>query len=51
MPTYCVKCRTKRMMQNPALVVLRNRKRPTRATRGTCPVCRTAMFRIHKGVT
>jgi len=48
MPAYCVKCRGKREMQNPAPVVFRNRKRVTRATRGTCPVCRTKMYRIER---
>jgi hypothetical protein len=48
MPAYCVKCKGKRVMQNPTPTVLRSRKRVTHAVRGTCPVCRTAMFRIQK---
>jgi len=44
--SYCVKCKSKRKMQNPVHVLLRNRKRPTRGIRGTCPVCGTAMYRI-----
>ncbi len=46
MSAYCVKCRTKRKMLVPAPVVLRNRKRITRATKGTCPVCGTKVYRI-----
>jgi hypothetical protein len=40
---YCVKCRTKREMQNPQKIIMKN-GRP--ATQGTCPVCGTKMFRI-----
>lgn len=40
---YCVKCRAKREIQNPQRIVMKNGKP---ATRGTCPVCRTAVFRI-----
>ncbi len=43
---YCVKCRKKREIQNPKKVVLKN-KRP--AISGTCPVCKTKVFRIGKG--
>ena len=43
---YCVKCRGHRKMKNPRPVVFRNRKRITRATGGSCPVCGTAMYRI-----
>lgn len=48
MSAYCVKCRARRKMNNPTLVVLRNRKRATRATRGTCHVCGTDMYKIIK---
>ena len=44
---YCVKCRAHRTMRNPRPTVLRNRKRITRATCGTCPVCGTKMCKIH----
>jgi hypothetical protein len=43
MQAYCMKCKAKREMKNPRQVVMRN-KRP--ATKGVCPVCGTAMFRI-----
>lgn len=45
MQAYCMKCRAKREMQNPQQVTLKNR-RP--ATKGTCPVCGTKMFKIGK---
>ena len=45
MEAYCLKCRTKREMQNPAQVTMKNGKS---ATRGKCPVCGTSMYRIGK---
>ena len=45
---YCVKCKSHRIMRSPRPTVLKNRKRPTRATRGTCPSCGTTMFEIHR---
>jgi len=42
---YCVKCRKKQEMQNPQEVTLKNGKP---ATKGTCPVCGTGMYRIGK---
>jgi len=45
MQAYCLKCRQKREMSNPQRTTLKN-GRP--ATQGTCPVCRTKMFRIGK---
>ncbi len=42
---YCMKCRKKVEMRNPARVTLKN-GRP--ATRGVCPVCSTKVFRIGK---
>lgn len=42
---YCVKCRAPRDIQNPTEVTLKN-GRP--ATQGTCPVCKTRVFRIGK---
>jgi hypothetical protein len=43
MEAYCVKCKTKREMKNPAQVTMKNKKT---ATQGTCPVCSTKMFKI-----
>lgn len=45
MEAYCFKCRTKREINNPQAVTLKN-GRP--ATQGTCPVCSTKLFRIGK---
>jgi hypothetical protein len=42
---YCLKCRAKREMRNPQQVTLKN-GRP--ATKGSCPVCGTPMYRIGK---
>ena len=42
---YCVKCRAKRDMDNPTATTLKN-GRP--ACKGTCPTCKTNMFRIGK---
>ena len=42
---YCVKCRAKRDIKNPTRVTLKNKKP---ATKGTCPVCGTKVFRIGK---
>ena len=46
MEAYCLKCRRKREMSNPRAVTMKNGKP---ATSGTCPVCRTKMYRIGKG--
>jgi RNase P subunit RPR2 len=45
MEAYCMKCRTKREIQSPESVTLKN-GRP--ATQGTCAVCGTKLFRIGK---
>jgi hypothetical protein len=45
MEGYCLKCRTKREIQDPVQVTLKN-GRP--ATQGTCPVCSTKITRIGK---
>ena len=45
MTGYCVKCRETREIQNAEQVTMKN-GRP--ATRGTCPVCNTSMYRIGK---
>lgn len=47
MEGYCVKCKAKREMKDPKPVTLKN-GRP--ASKGTCPVCGTAMMRIGKPV-
>ena len=43
MQAYCVKCKTKREVQNPEPVFTSN---GTPATRGVCQVCGTKMFRM-----
>lgn len=43
---YCVKCRAKREIKDPQEVTMKN-GRP--ATKGVCPVCGTAIFRIGAG--
>jgi len=43
MEAYCVKCRTKRTMNNVQQVTLKN-GRP--ASQGVCAVCSTKIFRI-----
>jgi len=43
MEAYCFKCKSKKEMENPKQVVMKN-KRP--ATQGKCPTCGTKMFRI-----
>ena len=40
---YCVKCREKRELKDPQAVTMANGKA---ATRGTCSVCGTAVFKI-----
>ncbi|MFQ5409879.1 MAG: DUF5679 domain-containing protein [Anaerolineales bacterium] len=53
MEAYCVKCKTKREMQSPEATFT---KKGTPATRATCPVCGTTLFRMgktaaHEGMT
>ena len=43
MEAYCVKCKSKREIQSPQAITMKN-GRP--ATSGTCPVCKTKVFRI-----
>jgi ribosomal protein S27E len=43
---YCVKCKAKRLMKGESQVVMKN-GRP--ATKGTCSVCGTKMFKIGGG--
>ena len=44
MPTaYCVKCKATREMVKPTQITMKNGKP---ATAGSCPVCKTKMFRI-----
>ena len=45
MEAYCVKCKTKREIKDPQALFLNN---GTPATRGTCPVCETTLFRMGK---
>jgi hypothetical protein len=45
MEAYCVKCRAKREIQNAQAITMKN-GRP--ATQGSCPVCKTKVFRIGK---
>lgn len=40
---YCVKCKDKRDMKNEENVTMKNGKP---ATKGTCPVCGTGMYKI-----
>lgn len=42
---YCVKCRAKRDVKNPQAVMTEG-NRP--ATKGTCPVCGSTIFRMGK---
>ena len=42
---YCVKCRAKREMSGIKAVTMKNGKP---ASKGTCPSCSTAIFRIGK---
>lgn len=53
MEAYCVKCKTKREIKDPQAVFTDN---ATPATRGTCPVCGTSLYRMgrteaHEGMT
>ncbi len=43
MQAYCVRCKAKREMKNPKPIKMKNGRM---ATKGTCPKCGTAMFRI-----
>ena len=40
---YCVKCKTKREMQDATKITMKNGKP---ATQGTCPVCGTKLTKI-----
>jgi hypothetical protein len=46
MQAYCVKCKTKREIQNAEKVVMKNGRN---AMRGTCPVCGTKLYTFVKG--
>jgi pimeloyl-ACP methyl ester carboxylesterase len=46
MQAYCVKCRQKRVIQNPRKIVTRKGRS---AIEGTCPVCGTKLFRFVSG--
>ena len=43
MEAYCLKCRVKREIKNPAPITMKNGKP---ATSGICPECGTKIFRI-----
>ena len=43
MEGYCVKCKSKREIQNGGEVTMKNGRK---AMKGTCPACGTGMFRI-----
>ncbi|HZT44459.1 MAG TPA: DUF5679 domain-containing protein [Chthonomonadaceae bacterium] len=43
MEAYCVKCKSKKQMQNPTTTTMKNGKP---AVTGTCPTCGTKMFKI-----
>ncbi len=43
---YCVKCRDKREIGSPSPYTMKNGKP---AIKGTCPSCKTAIFRIGRG--
>jgi len=45
---YCVKCRKKRVMSNPKIVVLKRgrSKIKMQAWKGVCPTCGTVMYKI-----
>lgn len=43
---YCVKCKAKRDMKEPAEVTMANGRK---AMKGTCPTCGTGMFKIMGG--
>ena len=43
MEAYCVKCKSKREMQNARAVTMKNGKP---AAEGVCPVCGTKLFKI-----
>jgi endogenous inhibitor of DNA gyrase (YacG/DUF329 family) len=45
MQAYCVKCKKKVEVKDPQLVTMKN---GCAATRGSCPVCGTTVFRIGK---
>ena len=45
MEAYCLKCRTQREMKDPQAVTMKNGKP---ATKGSCPVCWTGMYKIGK---
>lgn len=42
---YCLKCKTKRDIQDAQQITMKNGKP---ATTGTCPVCGTKIFKIGK---
>jgi hypothetical protein len=45
MEAYCMKCKAKKEMKNPKAVTMKN---GNPANEGSCPTCKTKMFRIGK---
>lgn len=46
---YCVKCRQKREMENEKEIIIKGKGGTKRkALTGTCPVCKTKMFKFIK---
>jgi hypothetical protein len=43
MEGYCVRCKSKREIKNPKQVTMKNGRR---ATKGTCGVCKSGIYRI-----
>ena len=43
MEGYCVKCKSKKEIQNATQITMKNGRK---AMKGTCPTCGTGMFRI-----
>lgn len=43
---YCVKCKAKRMIKDPKNTKIKGRAGERPAVKGTCPECKTGMFRI-----
>ena len=45
MSAYCFKCKTKREIEDPKTIIMKNKRS---AIQGVCPVCRTKIFRMLK---
>lgn len=42
---YCLRCKEKREISNPQAITMKNGKP---ATKGTCPICGTTIYKIGK---